>query len=103
MTSSYVKLLIMLFFIYYLESLKLTKSKRSFIFNSPKESTSIHLTKNDMSQEYLSRFKNIARLYGDSSLINLQNSHVCVIGLGGVGSWAVEVIISYLINFLKLE
>lgn len=36
------------------------------------------------------RFGGIARLYGDSGLAKLQAAHVCVIGVGGVGSWAAE-------------
>ena len=36
------------------------------------------------------RFAGISRLYGSSALEKLQASHVCVIGIGGVGSWAVE-------------
>ena len=36
------------------------------------------------------RFSGINRLYGDHALQTLKQSHVCVIGLGGVGSWAVE-------------
>lgn len=36
------------------------------------------------------RFGGIARLYGQKALDNFQQSHVCVIGVGGVGSWAVE-------------
>ena len=36
------------------------------------------------------RFGGIARLYGDAALAAFRNAHVCVIGLGGVGSWAVE-------------
>jgi tRNA A37 threonylcarbamoyladenosine dehydratase len=43
-----------------------------------------------MSSEYQQRFGGIARLYGESSLTQFANSHVCVIGIGGVGSWAVE-------------
>ncbi|MCI0535070.1 MAG: tRNA threonylcarbamoyladenosine dehydratase, partial [Verrucomicrobiales bacterium] len=35
-------------------------------------------------------FGGIARLYGAQGLQRLRRSHVCVIGLGGVGSWAVE-------------
>ena len=40
--------------------------------------------------DYLRRFGGIARLYGDKGLVALQNAHVCVVGVGGVGSWAVE-------------
>ena len=36
------------------------------------------------------RFGGIARLYGAAALACFQRSHVCVIGVGGVGSWAVE-------------
>jgi tRNA A37 threonylcarbamoyladenosine dehydratase len=36
------------------------------------------------------RFGGIARLYGDDALTRFRNAHVCVIGVGGVGSWAVE-------------
>ena len=36
------------------------------------------------------RFGGIQRLYGDRGFQKIRNSHVCVIGLGGVGSWAVE-------------
>jgi tRNA A37 threonylcarbamoyladenosine dehydratase len=36
------------------------------------------------------RFGGIARLYGDAALARFRASHVCVIGVGGVGSWVVE-------------
>jgi tRNA threonylcarbamoyladenosine dehydratase len=36
------------------------------------------------------RFGGVARLYGAKSLEKFQASHVVVIGLGGVGSWAAE-------------
>lgn len=36
------------------------------------------------------RFGGIARLYGEHGLQKLHNAHVCVVGVGGVGSWAVE-------------
>ncbi len=36
------------------------------------------------------RFGGIARLYGDAALAAFRTAHVCVIGVGGVGSWAVE-------------
>ena len=36
------------------------------------------------------RFGGIARLYGESALTTFKPAHVCVIGVGGVGSWAVE-------------
>jgi len=36
------------------------------------------------------RFGGLRRLYGDASYQRLRAAHVCVVGLGGVGSWAVE-------------
>ncbi|QAU33665.1 tRNA cyclic N6-threonylcarbamoyladenosine(37) synthase TcdA [Janthinobacterium sp. 17J80-10] len=36
------------------------------------------------------RFGGIARLYGAAALERFRTSHVCVIGVGGVGSWIVE-------------
>lgn len=36
------------------------------------------------------RFGGIARLYGKAALARFRAAHVCVIGVGGVGSWVVE-------------
>ncbi len=36
------------------------------------------------------RFAGVARLYGESGLQTFEKAHVLVVGLGGVGSWAVE-------------
>ncbi|QSA97980.1 tRNA cyclic N6-threonylcarbamoyladenosine(37) synthase TcdA [Methylococcus sp. EFPC2] len=36
------------------------------------------------------RFGGIARLYGTVGLARLRAAHVCVVGVGGVGSWAAE-------------
>ena len=36
------------------------------------------------------RFGGIARLYGDEALARFSRAHVCVVGVGGVGSWVVE-------------
>ncbi|MGN6703204.1 MAG: tRNA threonylcarbamoyladenosine dehydratase, partial [Burkholderiaceae bacterium] len=36
------------------------------------------------------RFSGVARLYGAAALARFRAAHVCVIGVGGVGSWAVE-------------
>ncbi|MGB0408740.1 MAG: tRNA threonylcarbamoyladenosine dehydratase [Opitutales bacterium] len=40
--------------------------------------------------DYETRFSAIGRLYGVEGLARLRAARVCVIGLGGVGSWAVE-------------
>ena len=36
------------------------------------------------------RFGGIKRLYGEQALARFQSAHVCVVGIGGVGSWAAE-------------
>lgn len=43
-----------------------------------------------MNEQYLQRFGGIQRLYGSKALTQFQHSHVCVIGIGGVGSWVAE-------------
>ncbi|MAD43398.1 MAG: tRNA cyclic N6-threonylcarbamoyladenosine(37) synthase TcdA [Oceanospirillaceae bacterium] len=43
-----------------------------------------------MNPDYLDRFGGIGRLYGRAGLQRLHDAHVCVIGIGGVGSWAAE-------------
>lgn len=43
-----------------------------------------------LSQDYINRFSGLERLYGKGSLQKLSAAHVCVVGVGGVGSWTVE-------------
>ena len=43
-----------------------------------------------LATDHLERFGGIERLYGAGALERLARAHVCVVGLGGVGSWAVE-------------
>ena len=50
----------------------------------PKES---HATVNAPTED---GFAGIARLYGTEAYALIRNMHVCVIGIGGVGSWVVE-------------
>jgi len=44
----------------------------------------------ERSGDFEQRFGGLARLYGRAGLERLRAAHVCVIGVGGVGSWAVE-------------
>jgi tRNA A37 threonylcarbamoyladenosine dehydratase len=39
---------------------------------------------------YQKRFGGLARLFDQTGLAALRKAHVCVVGVGGVGSWAVE-------------
>ncbi|MDP1652974.1 MAG: tRNA threonylcarbamoyladenosine dehydratase [Rhodocyclaceae bacterium] len=43
--------------------------------------------------DFARRFGGIERLYGAGSLARLAQAHVCVIGIGGVGSWAAEALV----------
>ncbi len=43
-----------------------------------------------LSDDYLDRFGGVGRLLGRAGLERLATAHVGVVGLGGVGSWAVE-------------
>jgi tRNA A37 threonylcarbamoyladenosine dehydratase len=45
---------------------------------------------NDNDIDFDRRFGGIARLYGTAALARFRAAHVCVIGVGGVGSWSVE-------------
>lgn len=48
------------------------------------------------------RFSGIGRLYGLAGLEKLRRSHVCVVGVGGVGSWAVEALARSAVGQLTL-
>jgi tRNA A37 threonylcarbamoyladenosine dehydratase len=43
-----------------------------------------------VTKNYEARFGGIRRLYGTDGQERLRHAHVCVVGIGGVGSWAVE-------------
>jgi len=40
--------------------------------------------------DYTRRFGGVARLYGELALGKFRNAHLCVVGIGGVGSWVAE-------------
>jgi tRNA A37 threonylcarbamoyladenosine dehydratase len=48
------------------------------------------------------RFGGIARLYGHAALERFRAAHVCVLGIGGVGSWAAEALARSAIGQLTL-
>ncbi|MBN2068788.1 MAG: tRNA cyclic N6-threonylcarbamoyladenosine(37) synthase TcdA [Opitutales bacterium] len=39
---------------------------------------------------YADRFGGVGRLYSEEGLLRLKQAHVCIVGVGGVGSWAAE-------------
>lgn len=43
-----------------------------------------------LSREYLQRFSGLTRIYGFHALDHLQQASFCIVGIGGVGSWAAE-------------
>lgn len=55
-----------------------------------------------MDDDFQSRFSGIGRLFGTSGLARLRAAHVCVVGVGGVGSWTVEALARSGVGFLTL-
>jgi tRNA A37 threonylcarbamoyladenosine dehydratase len=43
-----------------------------------------------VASDFDERFGGMARLFSAEGLARLRRAHVCVTGIGGVGSWAVE-------------
>src|SRR5882757_5829177 len=43
-----------------------------------------------MEMDYHNRFGGVGRLVGKAGMDRLRAAHVCVIGVGGVGSWTIE-------------
>lgn len=54
------------------------------------------------SHDFERRFGGVARLYGAAALPRFCSAHVCVIGVGGVGSWVVEALARSAIGTLTL-
>ncbi len=52
--------------------------------------------------DFARRFGGIARLYGERALERFRTAHVCVIGVGGVGSWIVEALARSAVGHLTL-
>lgn len=52
--------------------------------------------------ERLRRFAGIDRLYGAGSVARLHHRHVCIVGVGGVGSWAAEALARSAVGRLTL-
>jgi tRNA A37 threonylcarbamoyladenosine dehydratase len=52
--------------------------------------------------DFARRFGGIARLYGERALERFRAAHVCVVGVGGVGSWVVEALARSAVGHLTL-
>ncbi|WP_093321344.1 tRNA cyclic N6-threonylcarbamoyladenosine(37) synthase TcdA [Thorsellia anophelis] len=59
-------------------------------------------TKPDLTEAYLRRFSGIGRLYGFEALNRFNQAHICVIGIGGVGTWIVEALARTGIGFITI-
>jgi tRNA A37 threonylcarbamoyladenosine dehydratase len=60
------------------------------------------MSKPEFDIDYERRFGGVARLYGAQGLANFQAAHVCVVGVGGVGSWIVEALARSAIGKISL-
>ena len=58
--------------------------KKAQFLNFPKRVT------HPMNIDLARRFRGIERLYGLQNTETIKRAHICVIGVGGVGSWVVE-------------
>ena len=56
----------------------------------------------DADIDFARRFGGVQRLYGERALERFKTAHVCVIGVGGVGSWIVEALARSAIGHLTL-
>jgi len=56
----------------------------------------------DGQADHARRFGGLARLYGQAALTRFEAAHVCVIGVGGVGSWIVEALARSAVGALTL-
>jgi tRNA A37 threonylcarbamoyladenosine dehydratase len=65
-------------------------------------SLSIPAVSLDTDVDFARRFGGIGRLYGERALERFRTAHVCVIGVGGVGSWVVEALARSAIGRLTL-
>ena len=52
--------------------------------------------------EFEEKFGGLSRIYGDAALQKIRNSHICIVGIGGVGSWAVEALARSGVGMLTL-
>lgn len=43
--------------------------------------------------DFEEKFGSLSRVYGDEVLQKIRNSHICIVGIGGVGSWAAEALV----------
>lgn len=68
----------------------------------PRRMTSHSQTADAASVVIDERFRGVDRLYGAGSAARLSQTHVCVIGVGGVGSWVVEALARSAIGRLTL-
>ena len=54
------------------------------------------------SESYLQRFDGLARVFGKTALQSLQRAKFCIVGVGGVGSWAAEALARSAVGALTL-
>lgn len=75
---------------------------QSGLTSAPSSGASIGQLEPDQDIDFERRFGGIARLYGVAALARFRAAHLCVIGVGGVGSWIVEALARSAIGQLTL-
>ena len=61
-----------------------------------------HPTQSQPDMDFNRRFGGVARLYGEAGLARFRAAHICVIGVGGVGSWSVEALVRSAIGHITM-
>ncbi|HWX10948.1 MAG TPA: tRNA threonylcarbamoyladenosine dehydratase, partial [Trinickia sp.] len=74
----------------------------STLATSPDVPSAQHLDQDIDHADRARRFSGVARLYGGPALAAFERTHVAVIGIGGVGSWAAEALARSAIGRLTL-
>ena len=73
------------------------------VYNAGMNTINTHIFTDEAEEvDFARRFGGVARLYGDAALERFRATHVCVIGVGGVGSWIVEALARSAIGQLTL-
>jgi len=52
--------------------------------------------------DFEEKFGSLSRVYGDDVLQKIRDSHICIVGIGGVGSWAAEALARSAVGKLTL-
>jgi len=47
-----------------------------------------HGNEKSLMSDFEEKFGSLSRVYGDATLQKVRHFHICIVGMGGVGSWS---------------